>query len=91
MPKIMIESYPNEDKLADLGVYYWDIWEKEVSEFPWKYDEREKCYILEGKAEIVLEDGDTLTIEKGDLIIFPRGLKCTWKVTENIRKHYMIG
>ena len=27
-------------------------------------------------------------IEPGDLVRFPKGMSCTWKVTQPIRKHY---
>ncbi len=69
----------------------WGIWEKEVSEFPWEYDEKETCYILEGKATVKAEDGEEVSFGKDDLVIFPKGLKCTWKVTEAIRKRYKFG
>lgn len=69
----------------------WGIWEKEVSEFPWQYDEKESCYILEGKAEVTAESGEKVEFGKGDFVVFPKGLKCTWKITEPIRKHYKFG
>lgn len=66
----------------------WGVWEKEVSEFPWEYEENETCLILEGKAEVTSEDGKHVTFTKGDLVKFPQGLKCTWKITSSIRKYY---
>ena len=65
----------------------WGIWEKEASEFDWAYTEEEHCYIIEGAAEIESDEG-TVTIEKGDYVVFPAGLKCRWKVTGPIRKYY---
>ena len=47
MDKILIEK-PDEQKLEELGVGSWPIWEKEVSRFDWYYDDKETCYILEG-------------------------------------------
>ncbi len=79
---------PGEEKLKAIGVRDWSVWEKEVSEFPWEYDMEEICYILSGEATIMPETGDPVTIIPGDLVTFPVGLKCVWKVTEPIKKHY---
>lgn len=66
------------------------IWEKEPSEFPWHYDERETCLILEG--EVTVEGGgQTVRFGPGDLVIFPQGLDCTWKIRRAVRKHYVFG
>ena len=34
----------------------WPVWEKEVSSFPWHYDEKETCLILDG--EVTIEAGN---------------------------------
>lgn len=66
------------------------IWEKEPSEFPWHYDERETCLILEG--DVTVEGGgQTVRFGPGDLVIFPQGLDCTWKIHRAVRKHYVFG
>ena len=80
---------PTEEEIKETQS--WGIWEKEVSEFPWEYSEKETCYILEGKAEVTPDSGEKAEFGKGDLVIFPQGLKCTWKITEAIKKHYKFG
>ncbi len=55
---------------------------------PWEYDMEEVCLILEGKATITPDGGIPLTIGPGDLVTFPRGMKCRWEITDPIRKHY---
>ncbi|MGL5794873.1 MAG: cupin domain-containing protein, partial [Waterburya sp.] len=45
---ITVRSQPSLEQLNELNVFNWSIWEKEVSEFPWTYDEAETCYFLEG-------------------------------------------
>ncbi|CAG9459991.1 unnamed protein product [Pedinophyceae sp. YPF-701] len=67
----------------------WPIWTCEPSEFPWYYDQNEQCLILEGEA-IVTPDGgsESVTIGVGNLVTFPQGMGCTWKVTKAIKKHY---
>jgi hypothetical protein len=68
----------------------WPTWEKEPSEFPWHYDEKETCLILEG--EVTVETaGQTVTFGPGDVVVFPQGVDCTWKVRKPVRKHYHFG
>lgn len=87
---IQIEK-PSEETLKRLDVRSWPIWEKEISEFPWEYDETETCFILEGEVEVKPEEGTPVRFGKGDLVIFPEGLKCTWKINKAVRKHYKFG
>jgi uncharacterized cupin superfamily protein len=85
--KIQIEKQPDKKKLEELAVMTWPIWTKEVSEFDWHYDDREDCYFLEGKV-VVKTSEEEVQFGKGDLVTFPKGLSCTWKVLEPVRKHY---
>ena len=87
----MKKKDPSEEELKNLGVKSWGIWSKEVSEFPWSYDDTETCYILEGEVEVIGEDGEKIEFKKGDLVQFKKGLKCTWKVKKPVRKHYNFG
>ena len=91
MNEIIIDHKPTEKKLADLGVRNWDIWEKEVSEFPWYYDEQEICFFLEGDVEVTPQGGKPVQFGKGDLVTFPQGMQCTWQVRQPVRKHYRFG
>ncbi|MEJ6951801.1 cupin domain-containing protein [Natronospora cellulosivora (SeqCode)] len=84
--KISVEK-ASEEKLNQLGVRDWPIWEKEVSEFPWHYDSKEVCFILEGKV-IVETDDEKVEIKTGDLVAFPAGLDCRWNILKDIKKHY---
>jgi uncharacterized cupin superfamily protein len=86
--KIKIIHDPDEEQLEKLGVRDWPIWEKEVSEFPWSYDTSETCYILEGDVVVTPTDGEPVKIREHDLVVFPSGMSCTWKVRKAVRKHY---
>ena len=81
---------PSEEEIKEFKT--WPIWEKKVSEFDWEYSGKETCYILEGKAQI-FDEASSIIAEfgPGDVVVFESGLKCTWKITENIRKHYNLG
>jgi uncharacterized cupin superfamily protein len=69
----------------------WSIWEKEKSVFPWEYDEKETCYIINGKAKVITENGQEVEFKKGDWVEFPKGLKCKWTILEDIKKYYKFG
>lgn len=77
--------------MAERSIKSWAVWEKEVSEFPWSYDTKERFYVLEGKATVKTTEGETVTFQAGDFVEIPAGVKCTWKITEDIRKHYKLG
>lgn len=89
MAKIKIEK-PTKEQLEKLNVKSWPIWEKEKSKFPWFYDETETCYILQGKV-IVKTKVETVSFGAGDLVTFPSGLECEWKILEDVKKHYKFG
>ena len=86
MNSIQVEKI-DEQEVKNRNLESWGIWEKEASEFEWAYTEEEHCYIIEGAAEIESEEG-TVSIKKGDYVVFPAGLKCRWKVTRPLRKYY---
>lgn len=90
MSTIVVVSKPEEEELQRLNVRNWPIWEKEVSEFPWTYEEAETCYLLEGEVT-VRSEGETVSFQKGDLVTFPQGLSCTWEVKKPVKKHYRFG
>ncbi|CAA6663909.1 unnamed protein product [Spirodela intermedia] len=63
-----------EEKLAELGVRSWPKWGCPPSRFPWEYTSKETYEFVE--------------IEAGDLVEFPKGMKCTWDVSVTVDKHY---
>lgn len=91
MQQIQIVSNPDEEQLTQLGIRSWPIWSKEASEFPWSYDERETCYLLEGEVEVTPDGGRPVHIRAGDLVTFPKGMSCAWRIIKDVRKHYQFG
>jgi len=91
MSEIKVDKNPDDDQLEKLGVKSWPIWEKEESEFPWSYSDKETCYLLEGEVEVTPEGAEPVTFGKGDLVTFPKGMSCKWKITKAVRKHYTFG
>jgi len=89
--RITIERQPTQERLHELKVSSWSIWTKEVSEFPWTYDEQEICYILEGDVVVTPDGGEPVEFTKGDLVTFPAGMSCTWNIRSDVKKHYRFG
>ena len=87
---ISVSSNSSKAQLDDLGVFNWSIWKKEASEFPWTYNEAETCYFLEGDVVVTPQDGEPVRMGKGDLVTFPAGMSCTWKIIQAVKKHYMF-
>ena len=77
----------NDSEIAKKDVLAWPLWACEVSEFDWEYDQQESCLLLEGDVE-VKSDFETVKFGCGDFVVFPKGLKCKWKVIRPVRKHY---
>lgn len=90
MGKVKVEK-PTKEKLQQLGIDKWSTWECDVKKFDWQYDDNEVFYVLEGKVKVVTTEGEEVEFGKGDLVTFPKGVKCTWDVKEKIRKHYNFG
>lgn len=87
--RIKVEKADNKT-LEGLNVFSWPIWEKEVSNFDWHYDECEVCYFLDGDVTVCTDMGE-VSFGKGDLVSFPQGLSCKWQVKKPVRKHYKFG
>ena len=78
---------PTQEKLDQLNIKSWPIWECEPSTFDWHYGESEVCYLLEGKVTVKTANQE-VEFSKGDLVRFPAGMDCVWTVKEKVRKHY---
>ena len=68
-------------------------WGCEPSQFPWTYGEKETTLIIKVKSNRPFNDSSlaAVTIEKGDVAVFPAVLSCTWDVQEELSKHYRFG
>ncbi|KAF4365601.1 hypothetical protein F8388_007434 [Cannabis sativa] len=86
---IKIEKNPPESKLTQMGVRNWPKWGCPPSKFPWTYEAKETCYLLQGKVKVTPEGAkECVEIEAGDLVEFPKGMSCTWDVSLTVDKHY---
>ncbi|MFC1744755.1 cupin domain-containing protein [Candidatus Riflebacteria bacterium] len=81
---------PKKGELEELGILTWPTWSCEPSTFDWTYSDRETCYLIEGKVTVETE-GESVSFAAGDIVVFPKGLACVWKVSEGVKKHYNFG
>ena len=70
MDSITIEHNVTPAKLDVLYVDDWPVWTKGVSEFDWTYDQKETCYIVEGKAIVTPEGEEPVTITDRNMTRF---------------------
>ncbi len=82
MSEIIVKQL-SENEIQEKGIRSWSTWSCDKSEFPWEYSEKESCYIMEGQVEVTTESGET--------VVFPQGLKCTWKVNQAVYKYFLFG
>ncbi|NOZ63208.1 MAG: cupin domain-containing protein [Calditrichaeota bacterium] len=91
MGEIRIIHKPDKKLLEEMDVFNWSVWEQGESEFPWYYDEQEICYFLEGEVVVTPEGGTPVEMGKGDLVTFPAGMSCIWKIRKAVKKHFSFG
>jgi hypothetical protein len=77
---------PTAEQIAEMKTC--PTWSKEESVFDWEYDAEETCYLLDGEVEVTTGDGGVVRFGKGDMVTFPKGMKCVWDVRKAVRKHY---
>ena len=83
----IIIKKPSETERAEMLSK--PVWDCGVSEFDWHYDNEETCLLTEGEVQVKYESG-SVTFAAGDMVTFPKGLSCVWKVTKPVKKHYVF-
>jgi uncharacterized cupin superfamily protein len=91
------EQFPDEALLRsiladeDLHPYVWSNGPGDV------YGAHRHSYhkvicVVRGSITFGLPDsGDKVTLNRGDLVTFPQGMSCTWKIRKDVKKHYRFG
>jgi len=95
MSEIKVEKL-DKQKIKQLGIPeapkdtgIWSVWECDPSTFDWEYSDTEVCYIYQGKVTVSTTSGK-FEINAGDLVTFPKRLKCNWQDKDKVRKVYMF-
>ncbi len=88
MPACIIEKL-EEKEILDRGIRDWPVWTKEISRFPYTYDETEHCLFIEGEVIIETKEGKQ-QIFPGDFVTFENGLECVWDIRKPVKKYYQF-
>ncbi|KAL2941240.1 Triosephosphate isomerase [Bienertia sinuspersici] len=82
--KIIVERSPSEARLSELGIKSWPKWGCPPGKMTLKYDATETCYFVKGRVKAYPKGStieEAVEFGAGDLVIFPKGLSCTWDVS----------
>ena len=90
MPSIkdIVIKKPTAEEIATCKS--WPIWQGDPATFDWYYTQTETCLIIEGKVTITDRPAaeNSVTFAAGDMVIFPEGLNCIWKIEQAVKKYY---
>jgi len=75
---------PDESILS--GVWECAPCKEEIESYP----VHEMMTVISGSVTVTNADGQAETFTSGDVFFIPKGTKCTWHITETLRKFYMI-
>ena len=89
--KDVIVRKPTAEEEAECKT--WPTWSCDISNFPWEYQQKETCLILEGEVTVTnqTDDGESVSFGPGDYVEFPQGFECIWRVAKPVKKHYKFG
>ena len=62
------------------------LWDCTAGTFRWHYYYDEVVHILEGEVTVHEDNGNVLTLQAGDIALFPRGASNVWTVPHYVRK-----
>lgn len=65
-------------------------WSATVGAWRVRYDEWEFCHVLEGRCELVGDDGETRAFVAGDSFVIEPGFTGVWRVLEPMRKRFVV-
>ena len=69
----------------------WNMfWECTAGRFNWHYDNDETAFITAGEAFITNGTTEERRIGAGDMIFFPAGSSCTWRIPVHVRKFAVL-
>ena len=80
-----VSAFTSADQAFTCG-----FWEREPDTWSFERPHDEVAYFLEGLADIDTDDGRTLHVGAGDVLVTPKGSKGTWRVHETVAKFYAV-
>jgi len=66
------------------------IWQGDVAKWRVSYTEDEFCFLINGRVELINQDGTAQQFSAGDGFVIPAGFEGTWENLEPTAKYYAI-
>lgn len=67
------------------------LWRSDPRSFPYPFNADETIHVLEGELVIdLVESGEKVVLQPGDVASFTKGTKSTWTVTSPFKKLFVI-
>ena len=90
----VLEGEPIQSGRFDVGGFgtrtMAGVWQCTPGRFEYTYPCDEICTLLQGKIEVLSEDGETHEYKAGDTFYMRKGEFATWTVVETVRKIFHI-
>ena len=64
------------------------VWECTPGKFTWSFSYDETLVVVDGRATVELDTGETVDLAPGVMAFFGRGHEATWTVHETLRKGF---
>lgn len=78
--------FATSDESVTTGVWECAPCREEIDAYP----VHEMMAVISGSVTLTAPDGRAETFTAGDAFFVPKGTRCTWEITEKLRKFYMI-
>ncbi len=78
--------FATDDQSILSGVWECAPCREEIESYP----VHEMMSVISGSVTLTDAEGKSETFTAGDVFFVPKGTKCTWHITETLRKFYMI-
>ena len=78
--------YQTDDESILTGVWECAPCKEEIESYP----VHEMMTVISGSVTLTDADGQAETFTSGDTFFIAKGTKCTWHITEKLRKFYMM-
>lgn len=76
------------DQTGQLDAGFWECEPNTHAIEAAPYDEF--VYLLEGRIDVIDDEGGVESFKAGDSFVMPRGCQCTWDIKEPVRKLYVV-
>lgn len=79
-------SFSSADERHDVG-----FWETDTGRSRWEFEDGgEVIYVLGGAMTVERDGEEPVNVKAGDLVVFDKGWKGYWDVTEHLSKVYVM-